>query len=180
LACLSRLQDYDVDLTVPFYQVRLAAQMMRFAQYDRALSLVSKAVRTMEKTGERWFEPEIYRIRGVLLMARKARDRAASEAAFRRSLKEAERRQALGWELRAALGYAEYLDRQKRPSEADILLRRVTLKFDPRERSPELDQARRRLRSAGHKTVASPAAARPPASARARRPGRDKRQSLHS
>lgn len=161
--CLSRLQDYDVNLTVPFYQARLAAQMMRFAQHDQALSLVGKAVRMMEKTRETWFEPEIYRIRGTLLMARKARDWTATEAAFRRSLREATRRQALGWELRTALSYAEALDRQKRSSEANALLRRVVAKFDVRERSSELDQARQRLRSAGPKSSAKRDPARRPA-----------------
>jgi class 3 adenylate cyclase len=151
--CLSRLQAYDVKLTVPFYQARLAAQMVRFAQYDRALALVSQAVRTMEKTREKWFEPEIHRVRGALLMARKARNWTASETAFQRSLREAQRSQALGWELRTALSYADYLDQQKRPAEANALLRRVTAKFDARESSPELDQARRLLRSADHKTL---------------------------
>jgi predicted ATPase len=154
-ACLNRLQGYDVKLTVPFYQVRLAAQMMRFAQYDGAIALVSRAARTMEKTGERWFEPEIHRVRGALMVARKGRDWTASETMFRRSLREAERRQALGWELRAALSYADYLDGQERPSEANALLRSVTVKFDARERSPELDQARQRLRLASHKAPAN-------------------------
>jgi hypothetical protein len=95
-ACLDRLRQYKVDLTVPFYQSCLAAQMVRYGRHATALDLSNSALNIMKRTRETWFEPEIHRIRGTLLAAQQPADPVGAEAAFRRSLQEARRRKTLG------------------------------------------------------------------------------------
>ena len=148
-AGIDRLLQYNVHLTVPFYQACLAAQMVRYNLHGAALGLTASALKIMKRTHETWFEPEIHRIRGALLVAQQPADPAGAEAAFRRSLHEARRRKALGWELRTALTYADHLRERGRYSEAGNLLKRVTAKFAPGEISTELREARGLLRDAG-------------------------------
>jgi hypothetical protein len=85
----------------------------------------------------------------VVLAARRPADRAGAETAFKRSLHEARRRRALGWELRTALSYAEHLRDWGREAEADRLLRQVTAKFAAGEVSAELREARRQVQRPG-------------------------------
>ena len=148
-ACIDRLLQYKVYLTVPFYQACLAAQMARHQLHPAALALTGTALKIMARTRETWFEPEIYRIRGMLLADRRPADPSGAETAFKRSLHEARRRKALGWELRTALSYADHLRARGRQSEADKLLRQVVAKFDTAEVSAELREARRQLRPSG-------------------------------
>src|SRR5262245_17206667 len=124
-SCLNRLLRYDVYLTVPFYQACLAVQMGRYRQQATAMELTDSALKIMRRTRETWFEPESYRIRGALLSARQAANAARAETAFKRSLREARRRKALGWELRTALTYADHLRLWGRQSEASRLLKQV-------------------------------------------------------
>jgi class 3 adenylate cyclase/predicted ATPase/urease gamma subunit len=145
VACIDRLLQYDVYLTVPFYQACVAVEMARRGSHAAALELADRAIAIMERSRETWFEPELHRVRGMLLARREPADRAAAEAAFRRSLSEARQRGALGWELRTALTYATHLREWGRPSEARALLKRAVDKYDPAESSAELREARRAL-----------------------------------
>jgi len=95
-ACIDRLLKYNVYLTVPFYQACLAAQMVRYRQHATALKLTEAALKIMARTRETWFEPEIYRIRGMLLADRRPADPSGAETAFKRSLHEARRRKCAG------------------------------------------------------------------------------------
>jgi hypothetical protein len=136
--------------------------MGRYRRHDTAFGLTDSALKIMRRTRETWFEPEIHRIRGVLLDAPQVGDPARAETAFRRSLREARRRKTLGWELRSALTYADHLRLRGRQSEADKLLKQVTGKFAAGEISAELLEARRHLTRNGDggrqiATSASPA-----------------------
>jgi hypothetical protein len=148
-ACIDRLLQYKVYLTVPFYQACLAAQMARHQSNAAALALTGTALKIMARTHETWFEPEIYRIRGMLLATQRPADSSAAETAFKRSLHEARRRKALGWELRTALTYADHLRERGRQPEAGKLLGQVTAKFASGEISAELREARRQLQRTG-------------------------------
>ena len=55
---------------------------------------------------ERWYEPELYRLKGVFLLGRDPPDPIAAEAAFRRAMDRAREQRARSWELRAAVSLA--------------------------------------------------------------------------
>jgi predicted ATPase len=69
------------------------------------------AFSAMEATHERYAEPELHRLRGIVLERRGA-DSAAVEACYRRALKAARQRGAKAWELRAAVSLARCLHAQ--------------------------------------------------------------------
>lgn len=68
---------------------------------------VTKAGEVMEATGERHWEPEIYRVRGEIDWLRSGGSAELAEAGFQRALDIARERQAKTWELRAAISLAK-------------------------------------------------------------------------
>ena len=56
--------------------------------------------------GERYYEAEVYRLKGELLLRQAVPDHAQAEACFQQALAIARRQQAKSWELRAAMSLA--------------------------------------------------------------------------
>ena len=74
----------------------------------QAFAVLDRAFAQMEATNERWAEPELHRIRGMLL-ERRGDDPAAVEASYRRALTCATALRAKAWELRAEASLAALL-----------------------------------------------------------------------
>ncbi len=74
------------------------------------------------RTGERWFDAELHRITGELILVRSARNKAKAEAAFREALEVARTQGAKSLELRAATSLARLWGENKRKSQARELL----------------------------------------------------------
>ena len=87
---------------------------------DGALAAVTEGLATIEETGERWWEAELHRLRGMLLMAR--RDMPGAEVTLRRAIDLARLQQAKSLELRAATSLAGLWGEQGRRAEASDLL----------------------------------------------------------
>ena len=71
-------------LNQPFFLSLLAASCERAGKADEALSLLAEAFAIAERTGERWFEAELYRLRGDWLLVRCSGKEADFCARFRR------------------------------------------------------------------------------------------------
>jgi predicted ATPase len=89
-------------------------------QIEQALTLLDDALQIVERTGERWFEAELYRHKGQLLL-RQGHSEAAEEL-YRKTLSIAEEQEAKLWELRAAMSLARLRRDQGRRAEARGLL----------------------------------------------------------
>ena len=59
------------ELKVPYYLGVLAEVHVTVGRPAEALPLLAEALDTVERTGERWFEPELYRIKGKALIGDK-------------------------------------------------------------------------------------------------------------
>ena len=103
------------------YQIGLLARAYKNAgQIERALDLLDDALQITARTGERWLEAELYRLRGQLLL-RQGHSEAA-EQLYRKALGIAREQEAKLWELRAAASLARLSSDQGRRAEArDIL-----------------------------------------------------------
>jgi predicted ATPase len=87
-----------------------------------ALGLLDSALALAHRTGERWFEAELYRQRGESLLMDQGDTHAAAEASFRRALRVAQEQQARLWELRAAISLARLWAKQgERHKSRDLL-----------------------------------------------------------
>ncbi|MEK0084157.1 ATP-binding protein [Benzoatithermus flavus] len=91
---------------VPYFQALLAEACARAGRPAEGLRLLEDALARTERTGERWCEAELLRLRGELLLLRAPRHRAAAEASLHRARAIAARQHARWWELRAAVSLA--------------------------------------------------------------------------
>jgi predicted ATPase len=104
----------------PYAFSLLAAACEIAGQVEEAATLLDEALRTVERTGERWFAAELNRHKGQLLL-----DRGHTEAAeelYGNALSIAREQEAKMWELRAAVSLARLRRDQDRRLEARELL----------------------------------------------------------
>jgi predicted ATPase len=86
---------------MPYFLALLAQVEQRAKSPQTALPMLEEACIRVERTSERWYDAEIYRLEGEVLAAL---DRIAdARACFARALETAAGQQARFWELRAAL-----------------------------------------------------------------------------
>jgi class 3 adenylate cyclase/predicted ATPase len=106
---------------------------------DEALALLDDALLIVERTGERWFEPELNRYKGRLLL-RQGHSEAAEEL-YRKALRMAEEQEAKLWELRAAASLARLRRDQGHHTAARKLLGPVYGWFTEGFDTPDLREA---------------------------------------
>jgi tetratricopeptide (TPR) repeat protein len=98
-----------------------------YGKVDRVaegLAAVSEGLVVSEKDGDRWFDAELYRLKGELLLKQDSESKLESnaQACFRQALEIAGRQQAKWWELRATTSLARLLASQGRRTEARTIL----------------------------------------------------------
>ena len=96
----------------------------------------------MNRVGERWFEPELHRLRGEWLITHHSGEHAQAAACFERSLAIARRRKAKMWELGAAMSLARQRRNQGKQDEARSLLASVYGWFTEGFDTPDLRDAK--------------------------------------
>jgi len=93
---------------------------------DDALAILEEAFEHVERTGERFHEAELYRLKGeCLLRSEAASGSLEAERCFMSAIEVAERQAAKSWELRATTNLALLWQKQGRFSEARERLERV-------------------------------------------------------
>jgi predicted ATPase len=75
-----------------------------------------------EDSGERWWEADLHRLKGELLLAQSAANHAEAEGCFRWALKVGHQQGAKAFELRAATSLARFWHDQGKRTEAHDLL----------------------------------------------------------
>jgi adenylate cyclase len=107
------------------YLVLLADAMRATGLIDDALSTLILAEAAMKRTGERYYEPELHRLRGTLLMMQSSDAVARADACFRQAIDIARRQEAKSWELRTATSLMRLSAQHGRPADAQTVLARV-------------------------------------------------------
>jgi predicted ATPase len=70
------------------------------------LQVLAEALIYVEQAGERWWEAELHRLKGELLLVQSSDNHAATVSCFQQALAIARRQQAKSWELRTATSLA--------------------------------------------------------------------------
>ncbi len=91
-------------------------------QTDEGLSLVAEALSQVDRSSERWWESELYRLQGELLLRSKVAHHAEAESCFQHALEISRNQDAKSLELRAATSLARLWQRQGKVPEAQNLL----------------------------------------------------------
>jgi predicted ATPase len=85
---------------------------------SRGLELISEAFAEMEDSAEQYLEPELYRLKGDLLLMQDALNAGQAEKSFRKAIEVARRQEAKFYELRATMSLARLLDKHGKRDEA--------------------------------------------------------------
>ena len=122
------------ELLRPYLIGLLAEALGDMGSPERGLALLAEALETVEKTGERFYEAELYRQKGELLFrsynevsglhditAQSSRS-CEIERCFLKAMTIASRQQAKWFELRAATSLARLWRQQDRKKDAQTLL----------------------------------------------------------
>jgi predicted ATPase len=106
----------------PYYLALLAEAYGTIGQPKEGLGVLREALAVVDITGERWWEAELHRLKGELLLALSTDNAAEVEACFRQALAIARRQQAKSLELRAAMSLSRLWQQQGKRDEARALL----------------------------------------------------------
>jgi len=123
------------------YLARLGEAYGRIGQVEKGLRLLTEALAVMDK-GDLWYEAEIHRIKGELLLQQAVPDVPQAESCFQQALAVAHRQQAKSYELRAALSLSRLWQQQGKRAAAYQLLAETYRWFTEGFDTPDLQESR--------------------------------------
>ena len=144
---LAAYQASGAELWRPSFLALLAQAYGRGGQIEAGLSALVEALETVPKTDERWYEAELYRLKGELLLAQESKEQRAwsaeqesenpnpkfqildpeseAEACFLTAIEIARKQQAKSLELRAVISLSRLWQSQGKKAEAHRLLSEI-------------------------------------------------------
>ncbi len=108
------------ELVRPYFLAMLAEAAQD--EPEVGLAALVEALTLVNTTDERWYEAELYRLKGQLLLQLSSGNHPEAETCFHQALDIARRQQAKSWELRAATSLARLWQSQDKRQEAYDLL----------------------------------------------------------
>jgi predicted ATPase len=119
---LAAHQDIGPKLSQPYRLSSLAEAYGQAGEPEAGLTVLAEAVRLVAEAEERWWEAEVYRLQGALLLQRPIPDVSQAAACFQQALTVAYGQQARSLELRAALSLSRLWQQQGKREAARNLL----------------------------------------------------------
>jgi predicted ATPase len=107
---------------VPYHCTMLADVSAHLGHVEDGLQALAEAHTLVEQHEERYWEAEVHRLRGVLLLRQPGTPQAEAEAWFQRALEVARHQEAKSLELRAAMSLGRLWQQQSKQAEARELL----------------------------------------------------------
>jgi predicted ATPase len=133
----------------PYYLALLAEASAKVGKTAEGLEALTEAPATLTKSGVRWWEAELYRLKGELLLQHTWTQPEEVEVCFQQALTVARRQQAKSLELRAAMSLARLWQRQDKQVEAHELLAPVYGWFTEGFDTTDLQEAKALLEELG-------------------------------
>ena len=154
------LDDYRViggELWRSYFLALLAESYKKMGQSDEGLSMLAEALTVADKRSERFYEAELYRLKGELLMQENQMSKVKgqmskveeAEVCFHNALDVARHQQAKSLELRAATSLARLWQQQGKRAEARELLTPIYNWFTEGFDTPDLKDAKALLAELG-------------------------------
>jgi predicted ATPase len=109
----------------PYFLALLAEAHSIIGEPEAGLTVLTEALTLADTTGERWYAPELYRLKGELLLKQNSANQAEAETCFQQAITIAQNQQAKSFELRAATSLARLWRQQGKHQEAYALLEPV-------------------------------------------------------
>jgi predicted ATPase len=134
---------------VPYFYTWLAEVSAYLGHVEDGLQALAEAHSLVEQHEERWWEAEIARLRGVLLLRQTGTQQEEAEAWLQRALDVARRQEAKSLELRAAMSLARLRQQQGKRAEARALLAPIYTWFTEGFDTADLQDAKALLDALG-------------------------------
>ena len=166
---LAAWQAMGIELTRPYFLALLAEAYGRRGQVEEGLTVLAEALIMVDKTGERMFEAELYRLAGELTLAQanqkaKMESRKSeisntqyptpntqeAEECFLKAIDIARHQQAKMWELRATMSLARLWQQQGKHHEAHQMLSDLYGWFTEGFDTKDLQEAKALIEELGH------------------------------
>ena len=129
-------------LACPWFGSLLANAYAKAGSLDAALRALDDSLTLTQRTGERFFLAEIYRLQGEITLAHRGPQAAGEvEACYRRSLEVCRQQEALSWELRTTVNLARLWRIVGKHQNAADLLASVHGRFRQGFDTPDLTEA---------------------------------------
>jgi predicted ATPase len=119
------LRDYratGAETNRPYFLALLAEAQETCGEPEAGLAVLKEALTRVDTTGERWYEAELHRLTGALLLQQSSEHQTEAETCFQRAIAIARTQQAKSFELRAATSLARLWQHQGKRAEARALL----------------------------------------------------------
>ena len=126
---------------LPSLEAALAEAEASAGETDAGLRRLDDALAEQEAIESRWYEAEMHRIRGEILLKRDPADIAAAEQSLQTAIAIAQSQKARSFELRAALSLAKLYHAANRDADAHAALAPAVEGFPPTQQFPELTEA---------------------------------------
>ena len=146
---ITALQAIGIALYVPYFCAVLADICDHLSHPEDGLQALAEAHTLVEQHEERWWEAEVCRLRGVLLLRQPGTPQAEAEAWLQRALDVARRQEAKSLELRAAMSLSRLWQQQGKRDEARALLAPVYSWFTEGFDTADLQEAKALLDALG-------------------------------
>jgi len=104
---------------------QLAEACGKAGRVDEGLEVIAEALDVVQEKGERWWEAEILRLRGELLLKRNRSGPAQALTSYERAIEIARKQGAKSLELRATISLARLLAKQGSRDEARTMLAEI-------------------------------------------------------
>jgi predicted ATPase len=148
-----------VELARPHYFALLTEAYGRVGQTEEGFRILDEAVALVNKTGERWYEAEIYRLKGEVTLQQQSKVQSPkskvhnrqteAEACFLKAIDVARKQQAKLLELRAVMSLARLWQQQGRKDEAQQMLAELYGWFTEGFDTKDLQEAKTLLEELG-------------------------------
>jgi predicted ATPase len=149
---LAALQAKRSELRRPYFLALLAEAYGKVGRTEEGLTVLTEAMAVMNKTGERYYEAELHRLKGELLSMSNVQCpnvQCQAETCFRQAREVARRQSAKSLELRAAMSLSRLWLRQGKKEEARQLLSETYGWFTEGFDTADLKEAKALLESMG-------------------------------
>ena len=119
---LSAMRTTGAEVARPYLLALLAEAHGIRGEPEEGLTGLTEALTLTDTTGERWYEAELHRLKGALLLQQSSGNSTEAEAHFHQAIAIAQNQQAKSLELRASTSLARLWQQQGKRQEAHDLL----------------------------------------------------------
>jgi len=119
----------DTEIVAPYWLALVAETYGKRGQSEEALTTLAEASAMVRRSGEQWYEAELYRLTGTLTLQSPVQGPTSqveeAEACFLQAIEIARRQQAKSLELRAVMSVSRLWQQQGKRAEARELLAEI-------------------------------------------------------